>query len=307
MRGQDLAGAALFTMALHYKQMSLYYAIPFFCYLLGCCLKLKGLFRIAKFLNLSCMVIVTSSMCWLPFLRSFEDTLAVMERIFPFSRGLYEDKVANIWYMLSIIIKWKSIFSTASLVQISTFSTILAVLPSSIHLVRNASLHKFRLSLVNVSLAFFMFSFQVHEKTILFPALPILLLLEDHPLACIWFGYISTFSLVPLLAKDGLMIPFMALSALFIIGAIRAYEDLILSFKNNAKFSSLAFGISVLGSLILIIAMYKVKQPDRYPHLHILLNSVYCGIHFVGFLLYFNYLQFKESPYNLYSKKIKYN
>ncbi|GFX48351.1 alpha-1,3-glucosyltransferase [Trichonephila clavipes] len=135
---------------------------------------------------------------------------------------------------------------------------------------------------VNVSLAFFMFSFQVHEKTILFPALPVLLLLEDHPLACIWFGYISTFSLVPLLAKDGLMIPFMALSALFIIGAIRAYEDLILSFKNNAKFSSLAFGISILGSLILIIAMYKVKQPDRYPHLHILLNSVYCGIHFVG-------------------------
>uniref|UniRef100_A0A2L2Z484 Uncharacterized protein n=1 Tax=Parasteatoda tepidariorum TaxID=114398 RepID=A0A2L2Z484_PARTP len=50
--------------------------------------------------------------------------------------------------------------------------------------------------------------------------------------------------------------------------------------------------------------MYSVKQPARYPHLHVLLNCVYSGVHFIGFLLYFNYLQFTEKPYDLYYPKI---
>ena len=37
---QDLLGGALFCLALNYKQMELYHAMPFFCYLLGSCLKL---------------------------------------------------------------------------------------------------------------------------------------------------------------------------------------------------------------------------------------------------------------------------
>ncbi|XP_055933650.1 dolichyl pyrophosphate Man9GlcNAc2 alpha-1,3-glucosyltransferase-like [Argiope bruennichi] len=308
MSGHDLIGAAFFCLALHYKQMSLYYALPFFCYLLGTCLKLPWTKRIAKFLKLSCVVLIVSGICWMPFLRSLDDTLAVVERLFPFSRGLYEDKVANIWCMLSVVIKWKSLFSTPTLVKISAFCTLLAVLPSSIQLLRNPSLHKLRLSLINSSLAFFLFSFQVHEKTILLPALPILLLLEDYPLPCVWFAYISTFSLVPLLAKDGLMIPFVALSALFLIGAIRGYEDLLLSLKTqSSRYASLSFCISVLGSIALVVSMFTIKQPARYPHLHVLLNCIYSGIHFVGFLLYFNYLQFIEIPYNIYCKKIKYN
>ncbi|GIY44283.1 dolichyl pyrophosphate Man9GlcNAc2 alpha-1,3-glucosyltransferase [Caerostris darwini] len=305
--GHDLIGAVFFCLALHYKQMSLYYALPFFCYLLGSCLKFPWSKKISQFLKLSFVVLIVSGICWMPFLKSLEDILAVVERLFPFSRGLYEDKVANIWYMLSVIIKWKSIFSTPALVRLSAICTLLAVLPSSIHLLRNPSLHKFRLALVNSSLAFFLFSFQVHEKSILLPALPILLLLEDYPVPCLWFAYISTFSLVPLLAKDGLMIPFIALSALFLIGAIRAYEDLLFSFKNKSStYASLLFFTSVLGSAILIISMFTIKQPAKYPHLHVLLNCSYSGFHFLGFLLYFNYLQFTEIPYTVYIKKIKY-
>ncbi|GBN12324.1 hypothetical protein AVEN_250725-1 [Araneus ventricosus] len=94
---------------------------------------------------------------------------------------------------------------------------------------------------INSSLAFFLFSFQVHEKTILLPALPILLQLEEYPLPCVWFAYISTFSLVPLLAKDGLMIPFVALCALFLIGAIRGYEELLLSLRTkSSRYASLS-------------------------------------------------------------------
>ncbi|KAG8195219.1 hypothetical protein JTE90_027960 [Oedothorax gibbosus] len=249
----DLQGAACFTLALHFKQMSLYYALPFFCYLLGTCIRLKWKKGALKLFSLAFVVITVTCICWLPFLRSYEGAIAVVERLFPFSRGLYEDKVANVWCMLSIIIKWKSIFPLSTLATISAICTLVSAMPSCIQLMRNPSLHKFRIALINSSLSFFLFSFQVHEKSILFSALPVLLLIEDHPLTCIWFAYISTFSLVPLLAKDGLIIPYIALSSLFLIGAIRAYEDLLISFKTQqSKIASLSFCISILGSLILL-------------------------------------------------------
>ena len=36
--GHDLLGSIGFVLALNYKQMELYHAMPFFCYLLGKCL-----------------------------------------------------------------------------------------------------------------------------------------------------------------------------------------------------------------------------------------------------------------------------
>ncbi|KFM83412.1 Dolichyl pyrophosphate Man9GlcNAc2 alpha-1,3-glucosyltransferase, partial [Stegodyphus mimosarum] len=66
LKEYDCLGAIFFTFALHYKQMSLYYALPFFCYLMGSCLELPWKERIVKFLNLAFTVLVTSAICWLP-------------------------------------------------------------------------------------------------------------------------------------------------------------------------------------------------------------------------------------------------
>lgn len=38
--GWDALGSMAFSLALNYKQMELYHALPFFCYLLGKCIKL---------------------------------------------------------------------------------------------------------------------------------------------------------------------------------------------------------------------------------------------------------------------------
>lgn len=40
--GWDVLGSVAFSLALNYKQMELYHALPFFCYLLGKCVK-RGL------------------------------------------------------------------------------------------------------------------------------------------------------------------------------------------------------------------------------------------------------------------------
>ena len=37
--GHDLLGSVAFVLALNYKQMELYHALPFFCYLLGACFR----------------------------------------------------------------------------------------------------------------------------------------------------------------------------------------------------------------------------------------------------------------------------
>lgn len=37
--GWDVLGSLAFTLALNYKQMELYHSLPFFCYLLGKCVK----------------------------------------------------------------------------------------------------------------------------------------------------------------------------------------------------------------------------------------------------------------------------
>ena len=72
---------------------------------------------------------------------------------------------------------------------------------------------------VNSSLAFFLFSFQVHEKSILLAVLPASLLLVRHPHSIVWFSLVASFSMYPLLVKDGLALATWALCGLFFMCA----------------------------------------------------------------------------------------
>uniref|UniRef100_A0A7N6BB25 Alpha-1,3-glucosyltransferase n=1 Tax=Anabas testudineus TaxID=64144 RepID=A0A7N6BB25_ANATE len=89
--GWDSLGSMAFCLALNYKQMELYHALPFFCYLLGKCIKLgligRGLFLLVR---IAVTVLVTFALCWLPFLSDPDQALQVVRRIFPVARGLFE-------------------------------------------------------------------------------------------------------------------------------------------------------------------------------------------------------------------------
>jgi len=76
---------------------------------------------------------------------------------------------------------------------------------------------------VNTSLSFFLFSFQVHEKSILLVTLPINLLLWRHPGFVAWFNIVATFSMYPLLIKDGLVLATWAMVTLYLIVFILLY------------------------------------------------------------------------------------
>jgi alpha-1,3-glucosyltransferase len=137
-----------------------------------------------------------------PFAQSFMDILNPVRRIFPFNRGLFEDKVANFWCASNVVLKWRERVSRSVLVKFSTGLTALGFLPS-VGVMLNSG-WRMRLStipntekeqqrhqapflpllpyaLLASSFSFFLFSFQVHEKTILVPLLPMTLLLSGAP------------------------------------------------------------------------------------------------------------------------------
>ncbi|KAG8543759.1 hypothetical protein GDO81_023754 [Engystomops pustulosus] len=158
-RGCDVLGSLAFCLALNYKQMELYHSLPFFCFLLGRCIKRgitgRGLLLL---LRIGGTVIGAFGLCWIPFLTDIEQILQVLRRLFPLGRGLFE---------------------------------------------------------VTCALSFFLFSFQVHEKSILLVSLPACLLLSEVPLMATWFLLTSTFSMLPLLQKDGLVTAYVTTTLIF--------------------------------------------------------------------------------------------
>lgn len=116
--------------------------------------------------------------------------------------------MANFWCASNIVVKWKTKASPGSLVKLSTLLTALGFLPGVVGILRASVTttpfatvnevvseplsQKFRVSrrvpeflrllpygLLTSSMSFFLFSFQVHEKTILLPLMPMTLLLTN--------------------------------------------------------------------------------------------------------------------------------
>ncbi|KRX18876.1 Dolichyl pyrophosphate Man9GlcNAc2 alpha-1,3-glucosyltransferase [Trichinella nelsoni] len=264
----DVAAAVFFVFSLSFKQMELYHAPAIFCYLLGKCFYSPRKIGLIKFFSLAFVVCFTFGLIWYPFITDIEQFRAVISRIFPFNRGLYEDKVANIWCSLSVFIKWKEIVAA---------STLISILPGCITLLTNPTAENFNRCSFISSLSFFLFSYHVHEKSILIPAvyelhvLPVtilqhsaLLTLKSPTLTVFTFLLTSAISLFPLCVKDGLTVAFFSLTFMFYC-LICERMSMILCF------TSLCF-----------------EPPDKYPHLFSLLISVYCCMFFTLIWLYLN-------------------
>lgn len=150
--GWDVFGSIAYCLAINYKQMELYHSLPFFCYLLGKAYtashnKIETVNMITK---LAVTVVIIFGVCWIPFASNgINGIVQVFRRVFPLSRGIFEDKVASFWCSISVILKIKKIFEVSTLVWMSTMATFLASMPSLFLLVRNPTINKFLLNLVS--------------------------------------------------------------------------------------------------------------------------------------------------------------
>lgn len=318
----DVLATIFFVLALNYKQMELYHALPFFFYLLRKCFvgmpwRGRVSYIVHNFNKIAISVISTFVIIWYPFMGSWNNVLQVVHRLFPIKRGVFEDKVSNVWCFINVFVKLKSLYTNQEMAQICLGATALAALPSCLDLFFRINKSKFVLSLINVSLAFFLFSFQVHEKTILLVAIPVALHFSEDPFMCFWFLLVSNFSMLPLLLKDGLLIPFIATNLIYIIfhgmciKLAFPYSGLMSFFNANRVQSivsyekaentvllnlvSINFFLSFIGMVWLTTAIVFFRPPPNYPDLFPLLISVFSCSHFILFFLYFNYQQLSMS------------
>lgn len=289
--------AVLFCLAVNYKQMELYHSLPFFFYFLGrffSLLKKESLTAGLKFIvPIALTVLTVFSLIWFPFSSSISDILQVVRRVFPVNRGIYEDKVSSFWCMLNIIYKLGQV-DNDTMFRICFIVTLLSVIPSVIDLIITPNFEKFKLSLIINSLCFFLFSYHVHEKSILLAAVPVLLNFPKYPVLSFWFLSVSTFSMLPLLIKDGLFLPFLALYVLYHLCFISIFRFPIVpqGFKlTNLNLKIGAVSVSFVSCIILSFVCRFCPAPVRYPYLWPLLISCYSFAHFSCFLVYYYYEQ----------------
>jgi alpha-1,3-glucosyltransferase len=129
------------------------------------------------------------------------------------------------------------------------------------------------------------------------------------PFACLWFLHISTFSMLPLLLKDGLLGAYLALTLIFLL-LPKVWADLVddysgydilrvkyflnlgrTSKKARNGLAVVAFYASMMGAVVLCAAYLWLPPPAHLEFLYPLLVSAFSCVHFVGFFLYFNYKQ----------------
>jgi alpha-1,3-glucosyltransferase len=119
-------GSILFCCALFFKQMALFYSIPVFFYLLGICRQMGYKRGLKLFVQLGFTVIICFAGVFAPFFLTggLDYIFQIFRRVFPISRGLYEDKVANFWCAFSVIYKLRKFYTLEQLMKLRYFENL---------------------------------------------------------------------------------------------------------------------------------------------------------------------------------------
>ena len=144
-------------------------------------------------------------------------------------------------------------------------------------------------ALAACALAFFLGAYQVHEKSVLLPLLPLAALQHRLPLLAAWFAALATWSMWPLLQADGLLAPAAALSLVHALYAWPSLEDVAaadgaavsaalggrLPPHSAARGLRALAGASLAALAALPLAAHTLAPPARLPDLFPYLSAVY--------------------------------
>lgn len=311
-----------FVSALCFKQMALYYAPTIFAYLIGVCLLPK--LQIGHFVGIVAVTILSFALMSAPLIlgslydnyRGISPPLDIKDRgvnplfsrilpfigsnsylyslllqftqsihrIFPFARGLFEDKVANVWCAIHTLHKLNT-YPIPLLQRVSLLSTIVAILPACMTVSTFPRKDLMSWAFASCSWGFFLCSFQVHEKSVLLPLLPMTMMLGgDGGLGAetrAWVGWanmLAVWTLFPLLKRDELRIPYFVLSLLwaYLMGLPPTSLDLYMG--KQAKKSGIRLSTSAmhLGFYAIMIGWHFaeafIATPEGKPDLWVVLN-----------------------------------
>ena len=243
-----LWACVFFVAALGFKQMALYYAPVVFAYLLGTCFAPR--FDAVRLVSIGFVTTISFAILFAPLLVGLlydlhrnlpiqqcpflefdtrtslgavaSQVLQVVHRCFPFARGLFEDKVANFWCFLNTMYKLKQLDGFVSLPRLSTLFTLVSILPSVMVIGSIPRKDLLPYAFASSAWGFFLFSFQVHEKSVLLPLLPMTLLLggkhgpsKEYRAWIGWANILGIWTMYPLLKRDELKTPYVVVTLLW--------------------------------------------------------------------------------------------
>ena len=318
LAGRALWSCIFFVAALGFKQMALFYAPVVAAYLAGACLFPR--LDIVRFTGITIVTLASFAILYLPLLlgtaycnyRSIplpSDSILPpllsalpfpisegawynpylvqlaqsIHRIFPFARGLFEDKVANIWCALhSSGLQKLSGYSSAFLSRAALGLTLLSITPPCLTISFKPRKELTPLAFAATAWGFFLCSYQVHEKNVLLPLLPTTLLLASEggmkPATRAWVGYanlLACWTMFPLLARDELRLPYAVLTLLwsYLLGLPPCSMSVY-----NAEDGELHWAVKVvhLGTYVAMLVWHVVEffvpPPESKPDLWIVAN-----------------------------------
>ncbi|OBA19047.1 ALG6, ALG8 glycosyltransferase [Metschnikowia bicuspidata var. bicuspidata NRRL YB-4993] len=316
LKGNLVLASVWFICSILFKQMALYYSPFIFVFILSRLFTCKktisstiATFQFGKLFVVSVTVVVTITVILFPFLiaarsgtEAAEQVLQILKRMFPFERGLFEDKVANFWCTSNILIKYATIFNGGELKAISLILTLTAIFPPCAMIFWKNIRRLYpppELAIYGFSAtawAFFLFLFQVHEKTVLVPLIPSTLLLLTDNSSCIsviqWINNIAAFSLYPLLKKDGLVLQYLVCTLLvnWLLGGFlrKNWKSLLMP---NLQSQALKFVIilSYMAVFAVHVLDFVITPPMQYPDLWTIANTTVSFGSFSWFYLWLLY------------------
>ena len=313
-----------YSFCVNFKQMGLYYAIPFPLYVI------KKLFFETKNNNNNIIISIiyiiiygiitsiTNIIIYLPWLKA-QKIQDVFSRIFPVHRGIYEDKVATFWCVLNIFYKLNKHFDTNSLIKLSLLFTIFGCFIPIYAIFKTKKLTKKICTqcFFVVSFAFYLFSFHVHEKTIIVPFLAYLINLPHMRNILPSFTLIGMFSLFPLLKRENQIIPYYFTCAIFYLICKQSMKLIKVkknkTNENNENKNKNEENMFLLLEMCIFAIMifyhfvdYNIPPPKQYPWFYPMINATFCFCYFFGVFLYSYYdLIMLVNKENLKYEKIK--
>ena len=311
-----------FVAALCFKQMALYYAPAMFAYLIGVSL-LPG-FHARRFIGITIVTILSFALMFAPLLlgsvydnyRGISPSLSISDRtvnplfsfiapyisstsllypialqltqaihrIFPFARGLFEDKVANIWCSIHTLHKLHT-YPIPLLQRVSLSATLIAILPGCMIISLVPRKELFPWALASSAWGFFLCSFQVHEKSVLLPLLPMTILLggdgglgKEMRAWIGWANMLGVWTVYPLLKRDELRMPYAVLSLLwaYLLGLPPTSIDLYAgkqTSKSGVRRSTAILHLAFYAAMLIWhFAEAFVETPKGKPDLWVVLN-----------------------------------
>ena len=289
------------SLCVNFKQMGLYFALVFPFYVVRKLFfseKKKNYFVSLLFIIIyGIITVLINGIIYYPWIKSHK-LKDVFNRIFPVKRGIFEDKVATFWCVLNVFIKLNKKFENNFLVKLSLLFTILnCILPICAIFKANKVTKKICMQcFFIISLAFYLFSFHVHEKTIIVPFLAFLLNLPYMKKILPSFTLIGMLSLFPLLQRENQIVPYYLTNLIFYLFA--KFGNKLLAKKkekNEKKYIYFIIEIAIFIIMILYHAIeYMIPPPEKYPWFYPMINAMFCFSFFFGIFIYSNYSLFKN-------------